>query len=78
MQPAKLKSSIAYRGEIVQVGGISIFKRIVRNGIIFIQFRDPDRMRSSCRGTPFVEIPLTVLCESLSMGTDWQTEEMDA
>lgn len=62
---------------LIKVDGVPAFKRINRNGIIFLQFRDNDRMRSSCRGTLYVEVPLAVLCEFLSMGTDWQTESLD-
>lgn len=62
---------------LTKIDGVPAFKRIVRDGIIFLQFRDNDRMRSSCRGTIYIEVPLTVLCEVLSMGTDWQAEQID-
>lgn len=72
------ESSIKAVDDLIKIDGLPAFRRIVHDGIIFLQFRDNDRMRSSCRGTPYVEVPLAVLCEFLSMGTDWQVENLDA
>jgi hypothetical protein len=46
---------------LVKLDGITAFRRVLRDGVIMIQFYDRDRQRSTCRGTPFVEIPLVVL-----------------
>jgi hypothetical protein len=43
---------------IVRVDGITLCKRVVRDGVVWLQFKDKDRMRSDARGTPFVEVPL--------------------
>jgi hypothetical protein len=50
---------------LVKVDGISAFRRIDRDGETYIQFCDHDRMRSKCRGTRFVEVPLTVLMNAI-------------
>jgi hypothetical protein len=63
---------------LVKIDGITVFRRVVRDGTIYLQFQDRDRMRASCRGTIFVEVPLSAVCEILSMGADWQTEQPDA
>jgi hypothetical protein len=49
---------IDYITHIVRVDGIILCKRIVREGVVFLQFKDGDRMRSHQRGTAFVEVPL--------------------
>ena len=46
---------------LIKLDGITAFRRVLRDGVIMIQFYDKDRQRSICRGTPFVEIPLIVL-----------------
>ena len=51
---------------LVKIDGITPFKRVERDGVIYLQFCDHDRMRSSCRGTRFVEVPLPQLVEKLS------------
>ena len=46
---------------LVRVDGVAAFRKEVRDGVIYIEFIDHDRMRSQCRGTKFVEIPLDEL-----------------
>ena len=46
---------------LARLDGIPIFRKIERDGIIYVQFQDRDRMRSQCRGSNFVEIPFVVL-----------------
>lgn len=48
-------------GGMVKVDGILVFKTVNRNGIIYVQFCDHDRMRSRGRGSRYVEVPLEVL-----------------
>jgi hypothetical protein len=43
---------------LVRVDGIVCFKRIVRDGQVYLQFKDRDGIRANCRGTYFVEVPL--------------------
>lgn len=67
---------------LARIDGIVACRRIIRGGIIYIQFLDKDRLRSKCRGTEFVEIPLIKLCEMLSLTVDgngdWQQEALEA
>ena len=51
---------------LIRVDGIGVFRRVERAGVIYIEFSDHDRMRSQCRGTKFVEVPLNVLMEKLN------------
>jgi hypothetical protein len=46
---------------LIRIDGITVFRRVVRDGVIFIEFCDSDRMRAKCRGTRFVEVPWSVL-----------------
>ena len=46
---------------LVRIDGITVFRKVVREGIIYIEFCDNDRMRTKCRGSRFVEVPLSVL-----------------
>jgi hypothetical protein len=50
---------------IVRVDGIILCKRVTRAGKVVLQFKDGDRMRSQCRGTAFVEVPLDAFREAL-------------
>ncbi|MCJ7533192.1 MAG: hypothetical protein MUO64_19495 [Anaerolineales bacterium] len=43
---------------LVRVDGIILCKRVERCGVVYLQFKDGDRLRSQCRGTAFVEVPL--------------------
>lgn len=62
----------------VKIDGIKVCRRVLRGGRLYLQFLDRDRMRALARQTEFVEVPLTVVCETLSMGEDWQEESVDA
>jgi len=48
---------------LVRIDGVVAFRRVVRSGRVFAQFLDGDRMRSSCRGTRYIEVPIGVLVE---------------
>jgi len=50
---------------LVRVDGIGAFRRIERDGVLYLQFADYDRLRIKCRGSKFVEIPLNVLVEQI-------------
>ena len=60
------KKNIHIAGDgLVKIDGITSFRKISRDGVIYIQFCDHDRMRSKCRGTRFVEVPLDILFKKL-------------
>ena len=77
-KPNNIRSKIDMTGESVEIAqdgkfkvdGMTVFRRFVRDGIIFVQFYDKDRQRSICRGTPFVEIPLVVLVGMMEVGKE--------
>jgi hypothetical protein len=50
---------------LVRVDGIILFKRVLKESGIFLQFKDSDRLRSRRRGTEFVEIPLSAFVDTL-------------
>ena len=52
---------------LVRVDGIGVFRRIERDGVLYLQFADYDRMRITCRGSRYVEIPLSVLVEKIDL-----------
>jgi hypothetical protein len=56
---------------LVRVDGVILCKRVVRCGQVVLQFKDGDRMRSQCRGTAFIEVPLESFRSVLT------TEQMD-
>jgi hypothetical protein len=43
---------------LIRVDGIIVCKMIIRENTVFLEFKDGDRLRSQCRHTQFVEIPL--------------------
>ena len=51
---------------LVRVDGIIAFRVVIRQGKLCMQFCDQDRLRSSCRGTRYVEIPLEALAKKLT------------
>jgi hypothetical protein len=53
--------------QIIRLDGVILGKRIVRDGKVFLQVKDGDRVRSECRGTCFVEISLDELAQVLIM-----------
>ncbi len=52
-------------GGLVRIDGIVIGRRVERAGRVYLQFCDGDRLRASCRGTRFVEVPLESLAKML-------------
>jgi len=50
---------------LVRVDGIIAFRVVNRQGEPCIQFCDQDRLRSTCRGTRYVEVPLETLTSKL-------------
>lgn len=51
---------------LVRVDGIIAFRVVTRQGKPCLQFCDQDRLRSQCRGTRYVEIPLDALSKKLT------------
>jgi hypothetical protein len=51
---------------LVRIDGIGVFRRIQREGVLYLQFMDTDRYRAKCRGSKFVEIPLHILLEKIN------------
>ena len=43
---------------LVRIDGIIACKKVIRNGVVYLQFKDGDRLRSSCRKCNLVEIAL--------------------
>lgn len=69
--------SITEAGDgLIRVDGITVFRKIVRGDIIFIQFCDHDRLRSKCRGSKFFEVPLNILLEKLETKADEQQQSV--
>jgi hypothetical protein len=52
---------------LVRVDGIIVCKQVVKCGVVYLQFKDGDRLRSRCRGTAFIEIPLEALTGALDL-----------
>lgn len=49
------------KDDLVRVDGITICRRVVRDGVLYLQFYDRDKIRSNCRGSNCVEVPFSVL-----------------
>jgi hypothetical protein len=62
---------------LVRVDGITVFRKVERDGVMFIQFCDRDRMRAQCRGSKYVEIPLDVLIGKIKPAEDKPIEEAE-
>ena len=66
-------SKIDERGELIRItddglvklDGIAILRRVEREGKVYLQFCDSDRMRTQLRKTRYVEIPLEVLMDRI-------------
>jgi len=66
-------SKIDERGELVKIAddglvkldGVTMFRKVMRDGKLYLQFRDSDRMRSQLRKTCYVEIPIAVLLDRI-------------
>lgn len=53
---------------LVRIDGVPVFKVISAAGTdIRLQFVDGDRLRSEGRGTRYIEIPLTILIEKITI-----------
>jgi len=50
---------------LVKLDGIAILRRVERDGKLYLQFCDSDRMRTQLRKTRYVEIPLEVLMDRI-------------
>jgi hypothetical protein len=50
---------------LIRVDNIIVCKRVSRAGQVLLQFKDGDRLRSQCRGTQFVEVPLEAFHKAL-------------
>ncbi len=50
---------------LYRLDGLVMFRRVDRDGVVYLQFVDRDRMRNNCRGTQFVEVPFSVLQDLL-------------
>jgi len=61
---AKVKIDLV--SQLVRVDGIILFKRIFRDGQVWLQFKDSDRLRSRNRGTAYIEVPLLAFVEALT------------
>jgi len=55
---------------LVRIDGIGVFRRVQREGVLYLQFMDTDRYRAKCRGSKFVEIPLHILVEKIDLVQD--------
>lgn len=51
---------------LVKIDQVTAFRKVERDGVIYLQFCDHDRMRSNCRGSRFIEIPLSVIVEKMN------------
>ena len=43
---------------LIRIDGIIVCKKVTIDGRTFLQFKDSDRMRASCRKSALVELPL--------------------
>ena len=52
---------------MLRVDGIPCFRVYVKpDGCIMVQFKDKDKLRSSYRGSPFIELSLDCLIEKIN------------
>lgn len=61
---AKIYNEIAIRTSedgLMKIDGVPMFRKVIHNGVTYLQFCDKDRMRSNCRATRLVEVRLDVL-----------------
>ena len=45
-------------GGMIRIDGMNLCKKVIRNGVIYLQFKDRDAVRSNCRKTCYIEISL--------------------
>lgn len=50
---------------LVRIDSVPVFKVMSTNNGIYLQFYDGDKMRSEFRGSAYIEVPLTLLIETL-------------
>lgn len=50
---------------LVRVSGAVMFRRVVRDGELWLQFYDRDRMRSQARGSRLIEVEFDALMARL-------------
>lgn len=48
---------------LIRVDGLILCKKVIRNGVTFLQFKDKDNLRSQCQGRTLIEISLVELTE---------------
>lgn len=46
------------QNDLLRIDGIPIAKLIALDGVLLLEFKDGDRLRSECRGSCFISIPL--------------------
>jgi hypothetical protein len=55
---------------LVRIDGVIVFRKVIRDGILHLQFVDKDRMRNQCRGAERIEIPLGALLTKIGFTSD--------
>lgn len=55
---------------LVRLDGVILFRKVIRDGILHLQFVDNDRMRIQCRGARHLEIPLNTLLAKIGFVGD--------
>jgi len=50
---------------MIRVDGVAVFRRVIRGGDLYAQFMDGNRIRSQCRGTPYIEVSWDALTAKL-------------
>ena len=50
---------------LMRVDGVPMFRRIERDGVVYLEFFDRDRLRAQCRGTRLVEVSLDTIVTML-------------
>lgn len=55
---------------LVRLDGVILFRKVIRDGILHLQFVDNDRMRIQCRGARHIEVPLNMLLSKIGISTD--------
>lgn len=66
---AKIFNEIAVKASedgLMKIDGVPMFRKVEHNNIVYLQFCDKDRMRSSCRGSRLVEIRLDLLIQAIN------------
>ena len=48
-------------GGMIRIDGMNLCKKVIRNGVIYLQFKDRDAVRSNCRHACLIEISLDEL-----------------